>query len=455
MSSSKFSENFLNELFLLCFYKKHVVECVVEHLKYEYIPKELNEYKLILKSIISTYKTTNKLPTIGIISQQYLTNRKVQDALAEIKDSKLPDPELILETLEEHIKLAQFEILNHKVYELYNSGKNDEAIKLSAKESPIISNFTIKKETSYFTKVFADFNSIHRKKQDRNDSGENFKQKVPFSIHPLDKATNGGIDKTDTALWVLRSGVGKSTALRWTGMGACRLGHNVLHIQLEGSQEETFDKYSQLWTACLYNDIKKGNINDKKYESLQKNLNWFVNQGRDIYIHAFEQFNTASMIDVRNLITDFRKIQGDVDLVIIDYLAKLHPGDGIKYGVDTNSIKMRKENVADKMKNTALEFGTRIITADQAVGISKEIWNDPKKTMDRYNIQGAKNLVDSFSYVFTGNQTEKEKDENIMRIYIDKLRNYKIDERVVKIVTNYDYGRFYNHKRTLQEFYGQ
>lgn len=450
---NKISNSFLNELFLSCFYKKQVIEIVSEHLQYEYIPKELGSHKKIMKSIISLYKNTNTLPTIGVVSQQHYRDTKVQDVLAEIRDTKLPDVEMLLTELESYIKLSKFEVMNEKIFEMYNSGENEKAIAYSSDESPKIANFSIKTNSTYFTRVFADFNDMQQKKRDRKMQGDSLHEKVPFGIHPIDTGTNGGIDRSETALWILRSGVGKSTALKWTGMNACRLGFNVLHIQLEGSQEEAFDKYSQVWTACLYNDIRSGNINDQKYESLQKNLNWYKNQDRDIYIHAFEQFNTASMVDVRNLTAEFIKIRGGVDLIILDYLSKLHPGDGIKYGADTQSVKMRKENVADKMKNVAMEFGTRILTADQATGVPKEIWNDPTQTLDRYNIAGAKNLVDPFSFVLTGNQTEKEKRENTMRVYFDKLRNSNPEEKVAKIITNYDHGRFYNHRKTIESFY--
>lgn len=452
---NKFSTNFLNELFLLCFYKKQVVEIVSEHLKYEYIPKELPEYKKILKSITTIYKNTEKLPSIGTVSQQHVNDLKVQEKLTRIKETKLPDAEMTLDTLEQHLKLAKFEILNEKVFEMYNSGENQASILLSATESQKITEFTIKKSGSYFKKVFGDFESTIIKKQEENQNRQEYKTKVPLSIPSVDRMLYGGMDITDTGLLILRSGVGKSTALKWSGMGACRLGFNVLHVQLEGSQDECYDKYTQLWTACLYNEVRTGNINDKKYEKLQKSLDWFKQQDRDIYIHAFEQFNSASMSDVRDLAIDFAKVRGQVDLIIIDYLSELHPGDGIKYSYDTQSVKMRKENSARKMKNVATELGTRILTADQVVGVSKELWNDPSKTLDRYNIAGAKNLVDSFSIVITGNQTEKEKEEDMMRLYIDKCRNYKIEEKIVKIATNYDHGRFYNHRKTLEMFYGK
>ena len=142
-----------------------------------------------------------------------------------------------------------------------------------------------------------------------------------------------------------------------------------------------------------------------------------------------------------------------VDLVIIDYLKYLDPATGIKYGADTQSVKMKKEHTADKIKNVAVEYGARIITADQATDVPMELWNDPTKVMTRHDIAGAKNLPDSFSYVLTGNQTKKERDEDIMRIFYDKLRNYRPDNDIVKIITNYRRCRFYNHKKTIETFY--
>jgi hypothetical protein len=450
---NKISGNFLNELFILCFFKKEVVDVINTYMEYQYIPDELREYKKILKSIKLTWANTGKIPTFGIVSQQHQQDLKLQEVLEKIKSTKLPDKELVLIQLEEYIKLAKFEVMNKKVVEKYNAGDTDAAMKITAEESPKIVDFCIKKDTTYFSKVFEGFEGRMQKRQEKQLNGEHLRQKVPFGIYPIDVDTEGGIDRGDSVLWILRSGVGKSTGMRWTGMNAARMGHNVLHIQLEGSQEEVEDKYDQLWTACLYNDIKTGNIHSKTYEKLQKNIKHYLSADRELYIHAFEQFNTASMMDVKNLVTDFNKINGEVELVIIDYLKYLDPATGIKYGADTQSVKMKKEHTADKIKNVAVEFGTRIITADQATDVAMELWNDPTKVMTRHDIAGAKNLPDSFSYVLTGNQTKKERDEDIMRIFYDKLRNYRPENDIVKIITNYRRGRFYNHKKTIETFY--
>lgn len=452
---NQFSQVFLNELYALCFYKLDVADIVNQHLEYEYIPKEYQAHKKVLKSIKAIYSNSNKLPTFGVVSQQHQQDLKVQDLLTAIRKTGVPDKETVLKALDEYIKLARFEQLTKRVIELYNGGDHEKAIALQAKESTSIAEFTIKSNSGYFSTVFSGFNERNAARQAKKMSGEDRHEKIPFGIYPLDQATDGGIDRKDTVLWILRSGVGKSTVMRWNAMNACRLGHNVLHVQLEGSQEEVENKYDQLWTATLYSQIKNGNIDSKRYDKLQKNLQYFLARGKDIHIHAFEQFNTASMLDVRNLIIDFQKVKGDLGLVVIDYIKHVHPGDGIRYGADTQSVKMKKENAAEKMKNLASEFGTRIMTADQASDVPMEIWNDPLKVMDRHNISGAKNLPDSFSYVLTGNQTNKEKQENLMRIYCDKLRNYDPQEKVIKIATAYNYGRFYDHKRTMELYYNE
>jgi hypothetical protein len=433
--------------------KRDVLEIVSEHLKYSFIPNELGNYKKILKSIITTYQNTDKLPSIGVISQQHEKDIKVQEALTEIKKTIFPDKEILIETLQSFIKQSKFVSLNDKLKELYNEGRHEDAIQLQAKESEEIVNFSIKKVGLYLNPVFQGFNKRNKQRQIKQEAGLDKSDKVLFGIEPLDMVTNGGIDIGDTVLWIMRSGVGKSTALKWHGVSAARAHRNVLHIQLEGSEQEAMDKYDQVWTAYLYNDIKKGNINDKDYSKLQEVINYMQQHSSDIYVHAYEQFNTASMIDVRNLITDFEKQVGHVDEIILDYLKYLHPGDGIKYGASTQDVKMKKENTSEKIKNLAVEWGTRIITADQASDVPPDIWNDPAKVLTRHNISGAKNLPDSYSYFFTGNQTTDERKKGLLRINVDKFRNYRVPDKPIKIYTNYDRGRFFNLSKTRQQFY--
>src|SRR5690606_29669026 len=127
-------------------------------------------------------------------------------------------------------------------------------------------------DTSQFIRVFEDFEYNQKEKQMSKDNGDQIKEKVPFGIDILDTLTDGGMDIGDTALWILPSGAGKSTVLKWTGMYACRLGYDVLHFQLEGSKQEAYDKYGQIWTGAEYRDIKWGNITKEKMAKIDRAL---------------------------------------------------------------------------------------------------------------------------------------------------------------------------------------
>ncbi|MGQ1889316.1 DnaB-like helicase C-terminal domain-containing protein [Thermophagus sp. OGC60D27] len=452
MNKNTLTDQFLLELFKLCFLKQPVLDAIVKHLKYEYIPVELKEFKKILKSIVTIYRVTNKLPTYGAVSQQHNLDLDVQELLEKIKNSKVADTEVILTQLEDYIKSFRFQLLSDKIFDLYKEGRKDEAISLSAKESEEIARFSIRSESGQYLSLFKDFEDQQRQRRLNAEKEQN--EKVPFGIDCLDELTNGGIEPAETALIVARSGIGKSTSLKWIGFMAIRLGYKVLHIQLEGTRQEAYDKYAQVWTALSYNQINKGEIDQEQFDKLSMEAKRFCNAGKDLDIYAFEQFDEASMNDIRNIVIDYERKKGSVpDLVVIDSLDLLNPGDGIKYGVDTQSIKMKLQNTAKRMKNLCVELKTRILTATQTGDVPPTIWNEPDKVITRNNIEGDRTLVKPFSYVFTLNQTNDERDVKEMRIYVDKLRNYSVGEQVFKICTAFHSGRFYDRKRTLDKGY--
>lgn len=127
MAATFLTGTFLDEIFKLCFVKKSFLDIVIAHLKYQYIPKELPEYKFILQSLTNQYSLNQKLPSYGIISQQYQTNPDVQNALQKIKDSEVIDVELALTQLYEYLKDVKFQLIFDSSVEKYNDNKPDEA----------------------------------------------------------------------------------------------------------------------------------------------------------------------------------------------------------------------------------------------------------------------------------------------------------------------------------------
>lgn len=446
---NKLSEEFLNELFRLCFLKKDILDIVKEHLKYSDFAEELQIYRHILKSLKATPE--DKLPSIGVVSQQYASNIDVQEALTAIKEARIADKDQLLLELETYIKNQRFKVLNKRTVELYQSDRQDEAIELTAKESVQIVNFTLRASKNQFLRVFSDFTTQTKDKQLKHERGEDVSEKVPFGIDILDDKTFGGIDTGDIALWIMRSGVGKSTVLKWTGMYACRLGYDVLHIQLEGSKQEAFDKYSQIWTKLDYKDLKFGDISKEKMDQLKNVVSEMNKVGKELYVYSFEKFGEASIVDVRDIIIEYQKMKGKFpDLIIIDSLDLLRTGENTKIDGDPNWKKDKMQKVAQRMKDIATEFKTRVLTATQSSDVPFSKWNDIDFVMDRSFTEADRTLVKPFSFVFTFNVTMDENKNNVGRVYIDKFRNYKINDPICRIATKYDKGAFYDRKRTME-----
>lgn len=446
------TSSFLDELFKLCFSKKSVIEVVQKHLMYSFIPVELPEYKFILKSIISQYELNGKLPSYGITSQQYQSNSDVQNALVKIKSADLVDTELAIKQLDEVIKDVKFQTLFETVYETYNKGEKDSAFNIFTKGAEELASFSLKSNTSQFLKVFGDFKQNFKEKSSLHES-QRLSDKVPFGIDILDALTDGGMDEGDTALWIMPSGKGKSTVLKWTAMYACRLDFDVLHIQLEGSKQECYDKFSQIWTGAEYKDIKWGNISREKMLKIDRVLEEMINKKRDIEIFSFEKYGAASIREIREICLEYFKIKGKFpDLLSIDSLDLCLTGDNKKLDFDPAYTKERLQFVAQRMKDMAVEFKSRLLTVTQTSNISKQQWNNPDWVITRENTEGDKTLVKSFAHVFTGNTTEEEEKKKIARVHIDKFRYYDTKDKTYPICTSFNVGKYYDRNRTMKEF---
>lgn len=448
---TKLNPNFMAELFKLMFGSRPIMEICKKHLNYTLIPKELSGYKFILRDCFEQFERTSKLPSLGVIAQKFDDNESIQQAVTEIKNAELVDAEIIIDQLENYIKDTEFQILSKRVHDLYESGKKEESIQLNADESKRILSLSLRDAGGKFMHVFKDFKEIYERNR-RTVIEEVTGLKVPFGIDALDELSNGGMDTEigDLALWIMRSGVGKSTVLRWVGMNSCLLGIPTLHIQLEGSALSAYNKYSQIWTHQSYRNIVRGNISEEDWKKINRTLNEMEQWGRELEVYSFEKFGEPSVLDVRNLILEYEKIHGHKPKhVVIDSLDLLKTGMNNKLDNDPAYIKYKLQKCAQLLKNIAVEFKLAISLATQTGDVPMEIWNDPDKVIDRSYTEGDRTLVKPFSFVFTGNRTLLEAKQNLLRIFWDKARDYQAQGLTVKIVTDFDHGRFYDKIETL------
>lgn len=451
----KLNPGFMAEIFKLMFSDEVIMRIASEYLKYELIPKEWVGYKFILREAIIQYTEKNKLPSIGAICQKLCDEDAVQLAAKEIKKAALIDREIAIDQLQSFVKETEFELLSRKVHDLYEEGKKEKAIRVNAEESQRILEMSFRSKSGGFQSVFGGFHERMVERRMEGDAASEKPVKVPFGVDRLDDVSFGGMEIGDTSLWIARSGVGKSSILKWHGYSAAIRGVPVLHIQLEGGIKACMQIYDQLWSAQSYSDIKSGNISSKDRKKIEQAIKEVKELSSDIEVYGFKKFGQASMSDVRQLCYDYFNAHGKFPgLVILDSLDLVKTGISKKIDSDPDHKKEKLQTCAQLLKNLADEIGAPIITATQTSDVPFEVWNNPDKVIDRSYTEGDKTLVKPFSFVFTLNMTIEEKANATARIYVDKLRDYKESQEVITIATNYDKRRFYHRGRTM-EMYNQ
>lgn len=446
--SSKLSPTFVAELCKACLTNTRIIDICVLHLKYHYL--ENDGQKQVFKYIIDLYQTTEALPTLGVIAQNFSANKDVLSFLNEVKEAKInkEEGELLLEQLENFIKHSRFIEIFNTTHDLYQEGKREDAIEYMSHESLAVNEFSIKQK--YYTTVFKDYGDRNDQRIVRAKETKNSRGKIPTGIRELDETIFGGWRRKTSALFLGKSGQGKSTALRWFGIAAARTGHIVVHFQIEGSEDECLEGYDAAWTATKLTDFDSqqyGDIDEKTQKLVEKARKDITTKfNGEVIVYATESFDALTVEKSREVLNDVVDIYGRVDLIIYDYLEVMETATHYK------DERKRREKIANNITNIAIEFDAASITATQANDISPENEKNPDFVMTRHHISEFKGCLKPFSYFITFNATPDEYRNDTMRLYCDKFRRYKAG-KTITIAQKKDIGRFYESERTLQTFY--
>lgn len=437
------THNFIVELFKLSISNINVLEVMVAHLEFNFLPED--HLKNTWKHISDFYELTNKCPSIGVLTERIKDDQKSLDFLLEIKKCKIPEADQVLPVFEQFIKEVRFKQLYKEVADLYNAGDQDGAYSSLAKESENIHTFSLKK--GMYGKVFADFEKRHEARKNKEHQSD---IKIPIGIHALDYDTRGGIRVGTSALVLGRSGTGKTTFLEWVAIAAARIGLRVVHFQIEGTEEELMEAYDAAWTGTKLEDIEFGGIAKEKMLKIKNVANDIIKNKGEIYVIAPEEFGSLYIEDCLEKIEDIEKSFGRVNLVLFDNL-ELFDVKG-KYPNTEAGERKRREKIANKITDIAIFKKCASIATTQAKDIEPSRYNNPDFVMTRSDINEFKGMVKPFSYFWTWNVTDSEYETNTGRMYADKFRKHKA-KQVRYIATSFEQARFYNSKRTLNEFW--
>lgn len=438
------SGDFVLELFNVCMKNKRVFDIALSHIKYQYLPGE--EYKLVWESMLKYYEGSNRLITPGLLSEVFADNPGVIGLIAEIKGAHTPSKDDLFDQLELFVKNRIFLAGYDKLGDLFNEGNKDGAFTHMASIADSLNDFSISEQ--YFDKVFEGFDERNIDRVKDRDLQEQDRPKVATGIDCFDEVSHGGPDKGDTVLWLAQSGVGKTKLLRQIGVGCARRGYRVAHVQAEGSRAECLNGYDACWTGQPLSDVEMGSINASTIQEIKKASQNVRNSGGEIFVESYEQFNTATLANVREVLYTLEQTHGKIDVLLLDYFELFDPGDGKRYA--PGEERMRRESLANKLKNLAIEFDIVIHTCTQASTVDPAKLNNPNFVQTRYDVSEFKGVVRPFSYFVTLNQTEDEYANSIMRLFFDKVRKYR-GGQIHKIYQKYDRERFYDRPRTMRE----
>ena len=443
--TEKLSPNFLNELFRTALRNRNIFEILQTHLEFHYLPTE--EYKEIWKAAKLSFELLSELPTIGGIAEQRKNEIKLLQQLNQIKDADVIPQTSLLTQLESYLKDVMFIDLYDSIWKLREQGKKNEALKELEKRTNKISEFSLQAAT--FSKVFKGFTERYNKRAVENVSNsQKSTKKAVWGIDCLDNRHHGGVDYGDTAVIVALSNVGKTPMLKHIGYSNARIGKNVLHIQAEGSLSECEQGYEAMTSGASLIDIETTSLPQDVIDKLSKEV---LRVKGEIDIDAHEDFGSLSFSKIRNSVIEYIKVNGHLDVLILDYIDKVEPSDGKKYGTGTDGEKAKRAALADAFKNLCIEFNIAGFTATQASDVVEEKRNDSKFYLTRSNIRGDKNFLDPFSYGITLAQTMDEKKNEVMRMLEEKCRKYGYGYKHI-ISTAYANSRFYDRKRTINLF---
>ena len=443
MISDRRASNFVVELLAHSLVNRNTFEVVKSYLKFSFLQRE-SEKKLV-QWLFRNYDKTGRIATYGQLQQQFIKDDDVLELLADIADVEIEDNidahNSIISTFQEYLKQMMFLESNDKIVDTYNKGDKEAAYKLFIKLAEEMGNFSIIDATTEM--VFGDFEKrmIQRKSEDYS-----YRYKVPTMIDELDfilGGDNGGPETGEFMLGLGASGSGKSQYLIHLGIAAARQGHRVVHFQLEGTKEQCMNRYDSAWTGTLYHDMKVGDVPEKQMEISKRIIKKLKKS--DIYVDACEEWGGKTLVDVRRTCKEIEKKYGSIGVIIVDYLELLELGDGIRY--TPGEERFRREKLSRGLKALAMEFNCVVHSVTQSNDITLEEMNDPEFILTRSNLNEARNVIRPVDGFFTFNCTIEESRNQIMRIYVDKAREYR-GKQIIRIANNFKCARFYDRKRT-------
>lgn len=439
------SAEFLYELYACCVRDEYICNILVQHMRKEYLPDRT--FQQIQDIICNHYRTYRQPPSYAVLTQSFASDAEALELINTFQEYDEGTPsEVLARMLEQYIKAVKLQSVYGEVGKLYNQNRQEEAEKKLLEYAVWVNEFTL--QASKFVDVgqtFAARFQDNRKRAEEEDSSS-----LPpvnrFYVTYIDTLNNGRNLRGQLTCFLASTGVGKSHIARHIGLRAdIDDGLDVLHFQLEGSEEEALNAYSGGMISRNPFYFESGRLTDAELLRFRKIVEGYAGS---ITVRSFPRFNAnVSTLDIKNGIAEYRKIKGhNPDIVIIDSMDLLT--DASRRLWNAEHERNKRIAVANDLKDLSSDEHVWMVVTYQATIENRDWLNDENNVLTEYNCSEAKGLARPCTHLISLNQSAAERRENTMRLHIAKSRFFKKGD-TIKIATDYDNEVFYDAKRTF------
>lgn len=229
--------------------------------------------------------------------------------------------------------------------------------------------------------------------------------KVPTGISiQLDRSLNGGIAEGELGFVLAPPGRGKTLALVNIGATGLKLGKRVLHVTLEIKARIVAKRYDCCLTQSRFEDIRE------QPKRLEKRLEKLKGLGAELNIQDYS-YSHCGISELNSLIERMKDLNKMPDILIIDYADLMVPPQNYK------DSRHEVTKIFEELRILAGHYKIPVWTASQA----------NRASLSR-RIIGLESIAEAFAkaniadLVLALCQTEDEKDEKDMRIFVAKSR---------------------------------
>lgn len=442
-SKAVLTEDFLLNLYRTSLDNEYILGVISEYIKKSDLPDR--DYIGLHTAFVNYFKEHRCCPQQGVLSQIISSQRNVRKLFDEVLEyGDTMNQKEALTQIEDYIRQIRFQKMYREAGELFNNHRFDEANKTVSEYAEWDASFNL--VSPEYVDIIGTFGLRYQENKNNHETQSQSRAITRFYIQELDDMNQGQNLRTQLSCILAPTGVGKSHAARWIGRNACMIdGFNVLHFQLEGSQEEVANAYSASLVSCSAYRYTIGRLRDTDVPKMIEALSSISGK---LFVKSYPKFNAhVSTIDIRNGIKEFSRQYGiEPDIVIIDSMDLLTDSSGRKWG--ENAERHKRIAVANDLKDLAADENVWMVVTYQSTIENREWLNDEKNVLTEYNTAEAKGISRPLTHLISLNQSDRERKEHTMRVHVAKSRFFEKGE-TIRIATDFENEVFYDAARTL------